>query len=92
MGRINYQRIPIHNEDNVWEIVPNPEGKSVVSSKCIYKIKHRADGIIEKYKAIFVACGFSLKEGIDYEIFFSPIARYTSIRTSWHLYPRQNGS
>ena len=53
----------------------------MVSSKWIYKIKHVADGSIEKYKAIFVARGFSQKEGIDYEEIFSPVERYTSIRT-----------
>ena len=66
--------------NDVWDIVPKPEGKSVVSSKWIYKIKHAADGSIEKYKARFVARGFSQKEGIDYEETFSPVARYTSIR------------
>ena len=54
-------------KNDVWDIVPKPEGKSVVSSKWIYKIKHAADGCIEKYKARFVARGFSQKEGIDYE-------------------------
>ena len=48
----------IMNND-VSDVVPRPEGKSVVTSKWIYKIKHAADGSIEKHKAIFVACGFS---------------------------------
>ena len=52
-----------------------------MTSKWIYKIKHTADENIEKYKARFVACGFSHKEGIDYEETFAPIARYTSIRS-----------
>ena len=52
---------------DVWDTVPKPEGKSIVSSKWICKIKHAADGSIEKYKARFVAKGFSQKEGIDYE-------------------------
>ena len=53
----------------------------MVSSKWLFKIKHVADGSIEKYKARFVSRGFSKKEGIDYEETFAPIARYTSIRT-----------
>ena len=36
-------------------------------------------------KAIFVVCGFSQKEGIDYEETFAPIARYTSIRSALSL-------
>ena len=68
-------------KNDVWDVVPRPEGKSVVTSKWIYKSKHDADGSIEKYKSIFIACGFSQKEGIYYEETFAPIARYTSIRS-----------
>ena len=70
-------------KNDVWDIVSRPKGKSVVTSvvtsKWIYKIKHAANGIIEKYKAIFLACGFSQKKGIDYEENFAPISIYTSI-------------
>jgi hypothetical protein len=66
-------------KNDIWAVVPRPCGKLVVTSKWLYKIKHAADGSIEKYKARFVACGFSQKEGIDYDEIFAPIARYTSI-------------
>jgi hypothetical protein len=68
-------------KNDVWEIVPKSKSKDVVSSKWLFKIKHVVDGSIEKYKAIFVTCGFSQKEGIDYEETFAHVARYTSIRT-----------
>jgi hypothetical protein len=67
-------------KNDVWDMVPTPEGKSVVTSKWIYKIKHVVDGSIEKYKAKSVARGFSQNEGVDYAETFAPISRYTSIR------------
>jgi hypothetical protein len=66
-------------KNDVWEVVLRPQGKSVVTSKWIYKIKHAANGNVEKFKARFVAHGFSQKEGIDYDEIFAPVARYTSI-------------
>jgi hypothetical protein len=68
-------------KNNVWDIVQRPKDKSVVSSKWIYKIKHAANGSVEKFKERFVARGFTQKEGIDYEETFSLVAKYTSIRT-----------
>jgi hypothetical protein len=67
--------------NNVWEVVPRPEGKSVVTSRWLYKIKYVADGSIEKHKARFVAIGFSQVEAIDYDETFAPVARYTFIKS-----------
>ena len=67
-------------KNDVWDVVPDLEGKSVMTSKWIYKIKHATDGSIENYKAQFMAHGFSQKEGIDYEETFPLMVRYTSIR------------
>ena len=72
-------------KNDVWDIVPKLENKSVVSSKWIYMTKHVVDGSIEKYKARFVARVFSQKDGIDYEETFAPVARYTFVKTSMAL-------
>ena len=61
--------------------MPRPYGKKFVGSRWIYKVKHVADGRVEKYKACFMAKGFSQKEGIDYEETFAPVSRDSSIRT-----------
>jgi len=66
-------------KNDVWEIVPRPKGKSVVTSKWIYKIKHVAYDNINKYKARFVARGFSQTEGNDYDETFFLVSKYTSI-------------
>ena len=35
-------------KNDVWDIVPRHEGKSVVTSRWIYKVKHAANGSVEK--------------------------------------------
>jgi hypothetical protein len=67
-------------KNNVWEIIPRPLTKFVVSSKWIYKIKRATNGSIHKHKARFVARGFSQK-GVDYEETFVLVVWYTYIRT-----------
>ena len=51
----------------------------MVTSRWLYKLKHAADGSV-KYKARFVARGFSQVEGIDYDETFATVACYMSIR------------
>ena len=67
-------------KNDVWDIVPKPKGKSIVSSKWIFKIKHVVDGSIEKYKARFVARGFFQRELILKRHLLQEV-RYTSFRT-----------
>jgi hypothetical protein len=40
---------------DVWDIVPRSEGKSLVSSRWLYHVKHATNGNIEKFKARFLA-------------------------------------
>eukprot|EP00253_Pinus_taeda_P032340 PITA_32340 len=68
-------------QNSVWDVVPRPKDKSVVSSQWLYKVKQAADGNVEKHKARFVARGFSQVEGIDYDDTFSPVARINSYFT-----------
>jgi hypothetical protein len=62
-------------KNEVWEIIPRPKEKSVVTSKWVYKIKHAADESVDKYKARFVARGFSQKEGEDYDDCYRTVCR-----------------
>lgn len=33
-------------KNDVWNVVPGPKGKSIMTSKCLYNIKHGVDGSI----------------------------------------------
>ena len=61
--------------------MPRPEGKKVVGSRWIYKVKHAIDESVEMYKARFLTKWFSQKEVIDYEETFAPVSSYSSIHT-----------
>ena len=50
-----------------WELVPLPKDKNAIGCKWIYKVKHNADGFVNRYKARLVVKGYAQTYGIDYE-------------------------
>ena len=66
--------------NQVWSLVDMPPGQKAIGNKWILKIKRKADGSIDRYKARLVEKGYTEKEGIDYEESFSLVVRFTSIR------------
>lgn len=66
--------------ENVTFTLTNlPDGKEVVGGKWVYAIKKNSDGS-DKYKARYVAKGYSQEKGVNYDETFSPTASMTSIR------------
>ena len=63
-----------------WELVPLPKYKNAIGYKWVYKVKHNADGSVNKYKARLVVKGYAQTYGIDYEETFSLVARMATIR------------
>jgi len=66
--------------NNVWILVPRPEGTNVIGTKWIFKNKTDEFGTIIRNKARLVAQGYTQVEGIDFDETFAPVARLESIR------------
>ncbi|CAM8957434.1 unnamed protein product [Rhodiola kirilowii] len=66
--------------NDVWDLVPRPDGVNVIGTKWIFKNKSDASGNITRNKARLVAQGYTQIEGIDFEETFAPVARLEAIR------------
>jgi len=66
-------------ENNTWELVVKPDDKIVIDNRWVYKVKKNLDRTIDKFKARFVAKGYSQQAGVDYNE-TSPVARFDTIR------------
>ncbi|XP_019429920.1 PREDICTED: uncharacterized protein LOC109337405 [Lupinus angustifolius] len=56
--------------NNTWSLVALPPNKSPIGCKWVYKTKLNTYGSIERYKARFVAKGYTQLEGVDFFNFF----------------------
>ncbi|PKI60126.1 hypothetical protein CRG98_019470, partial [Punica granatum] len=66
--------------NKTWTIEQLPPSKRPIGCKWVYKVKRRADGSIERYKARLVVKGFTQVEGVDYCETFAPVAKLVTVR------------
>ncbi|KAI3746470.1 hypothetical protein L6452_08904 [Arctium lappa] len=64
----------------VWRLVPKPQGKTIIGTKWVFKIKKDEDDTVIRKKARLVAKGYRQEEGIDYDETYAPMARLEAIQ------------
>jgi hypothetical protein len=68
-------------KNKIWHLVPPQKGRNVIDCKWVYKVKHKAGGSLDRYKARLLAKGFKQRYDIDYDDTFSPVIKSATIRT-----------
>ena len=66
--------------NHTWSLQPLPPGKKAIGCKWVYKVKYKADGTVELFKARMVAKGYTQKEGLDYIETYSLVAKLVSVK------------
>ncbi|CAI7746744.1 unnamed protein product [Closterium sp. NIES-54] len=69
-------------ERNTWKVVPIDvaRNKTILTGKWVFRVKTKADGTIDKFKARWVVRGFDQEHGRDFTETFAPDSRHTSLR------------
>lgn len=67
-------------ENDTFELTILPEGRKCVGGKWVYAVKQGSDENEVKYKARYVAKGFSQVENVDYKETFAPTAQMSTLR------------
>ncbi|CAI7836602.1 unnamed protein product [Closterium sp. NIES-53] len=69
-------------ERNTWKVVPisMAQNKTILTGKWVFRVKTKADGTIDKFKARWVVRGFDQEHGRDFTETFAPVSRHTSLR------------
>ena len=71
-----YQSIQEGVTCTVHDMSDLPDGRQAVGSKCVFQVKHNADGSVERYNARIVDRGYSQIECHDYNETFAPVTQY----------------
>jgi hypothetical protein len=58
-----------------------PKDTKVVRSRWVFKKKLNAMGLVERYKAMLFAKGFTQRSGIDYDEVWAPVGKHATFRS-----------
>jgi len=74
------EELVAHRQCKTWDVVKEPPGGTEIQSRWIFRLKTKADGRVDRFKARLVACGFSQKAGADFKEIFAPVVRMDGVR------------
>ena len=67
--------------NEVWSLVSRSTQRQPITGKWHFALKVNEDGKVRKYKARFVARGFTQSPGLDHHETYTPTVRLSTLRT-----------
>jgi transposase InsO family protein len=67
-------------KNETWRVIARPTNRKVIDGRWVFKAKKDEDGNLARYKARYVARGYSQVPGVDYVDTYSPVAATDSQR------------
>ena len=68
-------------QNSTWTLCPLPPGRSAIKGKWIFTFKPGYKQVAPRFKARFVAKGYSQVYGLEYVDTFLPVVKHYSLRT-----------
>ena len=65
--------------NHTWQITTLSPEKTTIGYHWVYKIKHKSDGSIDRYKACLVAKGYTQLKGHDFIDTFALVSKLTTL-------------
>lgn len=67
-------------ENNTWTEVEIPDGKKVIDTKWVYRVKYDGEGNPHQFKARLVARGFQQNDDYELHELYAPVAKISTFR------------
>ncbi|CAI7791980.1 unnamed protein product [Closterium sp. NIES-53] len=76
------RELKVLQECNTWKVLPIgvARNKTILMGKWVFRVKKKADGTIDKFKACWVVRGFDQEQGRDFTETFAPVSQHTTLR------------
>lgn len=72
-------------DNGTWRLMEKPQGVTVVKGRWVFTIKRTASGEIARYKARWVARGFTQQHGVDYDDTYAAVTKPSTVRMLFSL-------
>ena len=72
-------------ENNTWDLVDLPKGRTVLRGRWVYTIKRGPKGEVTRFKARWVVRGFEQREGLDFNETFATVVKPMSYKAIFAL-------